>query len=112
MRPEPAILHLLRAGHLGEACVIAARRLRASGMNPAPAPIRGRGVRDGDWRELDRMGDAGVDPRRLAAALLIPIGDGAANILARLVLRREADGRDKTESFSVMQNKMQGGHVP
>lgn len=86
IRPEPSVLPLLRGGRLGEACVIAARRLRASGLNPMPGPLRGRGVRDGEWRELDHMGKAAVDPMRLAAALLIPIRNNAVSSLARLVL--------------------------
>lgn len=87
IRPEPSILHVLRGARLGEACAIAMRRLRASGLDPMPKPIRGRRVRDEDWRELDRMGRAGVDHRRLAAALLIPVSDDAVSTLIRLVIR-------------------------
>lgn len=87
IRPEPAILALLRAGRLGEACGIAMRRLRASGLNPLPAPIRGRRVRDGDWKELDGMGGAGLDARRLAAALLIPVRDSEVNRVFHLATR-------------------------
>lgn len=86
IRPEPSILNLLRSGRLGEACVIAMRRLRASGLDVMPRPIRGRRVRDGDWRELDRMGGAGIDSQRLAAALLIPITDEAVKRLVALVV--------------------------
>ncbi|MCS6290686.1 MAG: type I-U CRISPR-associated protein Csx17 [Nitrospira sp.] len=86
IRPESSILPLLRAGRLGEACIIAIRRLRASGLAPMPKPIRGHRVRDDDWRELDRMGIAGLDLRRLAAALLIPITDEAVNQLVRLIV--------------------------
>ena len=89
IRPEPAILNLLRGGQTGEACAIAMRRLRASGLNPLPGPIRGRGVRDDDWREMDDMKDASIDPQRLAAALLIPIQNKAVNRLIRLVIRGE-----------------------
>jgi CRISPR-associated protein Csx17 len=92
---DPAIPTLLRAGRLGEACVIAMRRLRAARLDPMPAPIRGRGLRDGIWMELDRMGRAGLDPVRLAAALLIPIGDHAVNTLIRLVIRQD-DLMDQT----------------
>lgn len=88
IRPEPAILSLLRVGRLGEACAIAMRRLRASGLNPMPAPIRGRGVRDRAWQELDGMGRAGLS-RRLAAALLIPIDDIAVNHLFHVATRGE-----------------------
>lgn len=89
IRSEPAILHLLSGGRLGEACAIAMRRLRASGLSPIPKPIRGRGVRDAEWLELDRMGDAGIDPRRLAAGLLIPIPDRAVDKLVRLVIHSD-----------------------
>ena len=87
IRPEPSILSLLRGGRLGEACVIAMRRLRASGLDPMPKPIRGRRVRDEDWRELDYMSGSGIDPQRLAAALLIPIREDAVNRLIALVIR-------------------------
>jgi CRISPR-associated protein Csx17 len=86
IRPEASILQLLRAGRLGEACVIGMRRLRASGLAPMPRPVRGRRVRDHDWDELNYQGSAGIDPLRLAAALLIPIGDDAVSRLVRLVI--------------------------
>ena len=40
IRPEPRLLPLLRAGQIGEACRIAAQRLRVSGLAPLPAPKR------------------------------------------------------------------------
>jgi CRISPR-associated protein Csx17 len=98
--PEPSIPHLLRAGRLGEACAIAMRRLRASGLNPMPRPIRGRRVRDDDWRELDRMGGSGIDPRRVAAALLIPIGDDAVGRLVRLAISGDDFVDDQAEAAS------------
>ncbi|MHB8382586.1 MAG: type I-G CRISPR-associated protein Cas8g1/Csx17 [Candidatus Binataceae bacterium] len=98
--PEPSIPHLLRAGLLGEACAIAMRRLRASGLHPMPRPIRGRHVRDDDWRELDRMGGSGIDPRRLAAALLIPIGDNAVGRLVRLAISGDDFVDDQAEAAS------------
>lgn len=86
--PEPAILHLIGGGRLGEACAIAMRRLRASGLDPMPSPIRARGVRDADWRELE--GEvADREALRLAAALLIPISDVALNRLFHLVIRTD-----------------------
>jgi len=88
IRPEPRVLHLLRAGRLGEACAIAMRRLRASGLAPMPRARAGR-TRDGDWEELDRLGAAGLDPARLAAALLIPISDRAVSRLVTLITRPE-----------------------
>lgn len=88
IRPEPRIMHLLRAGRLGEACAVAMRRLRATGLAPMPRARTGR-TRDGDWQELDRMGTAGIDPIRLAAALLIPISDRAVSRLVTLITRPE-----------------------
>lgn len=89
IRPEQSILQLLRGGRLGEACAIAARRLRASGLNPMPGRIRGWGVRDDNWRELDGMTSVGMDAKGIAAALLIPVSDEAVSKLARLVIRGE-----------------------
>lgn len=97
IRPEPSILPLLRGGRLGEACKIAMRRLRSSGLDPMPKPIRGRGVRDDDWRELDRMSGSGIDPQRLAAALLIPIREDAVKRLIDLVIRGDAIHDDQME---------------
>ena len=88
IRREPRIPHLLRAGRLGEACEIAMCRLRASGLAPMPRARAGRS-RDDDWKELDRMGSAGVDPARLAAALLIPISDAAVSRLVTHITRPE-----------------------
>jgi CRISPR-associated protein Csx17 len=88
VRPEPRISHLLRAGRLGEACTIAMRRLRASGLAPMPRARSGR-TRDNDWLELDQMGSAGTDPIRLAASLLIPIASASISTLVRLVTRTE-----------------------
>lgn len=102
IRPEPAILHLIRGQRLGEACSIAMRRLRASGFDPMPKPIRGRRVRDNDWRELEHMGHAGIDALRLAAALLIPIQDNAVSSLVRLVTCGGEIKDDRTESVATM----------
>jgi CRISPR-associated protein Csx17 len=93
---DPAIPILICGGRLGEACTIAMRRLRALGLDPIPQPIRGRGVRDDIWMELDHMGRAGFDPVRLAAALLIPIGDHAVNTLIRLVIHDDLIGQTTT----------------
>jgi CRISPR-associated protein Csx17 len=109
IRPEPSILHLLRGGRLGEACAIAMRRLRASGLHPMPGPIRGRRVRDDDWRELDRMGGAGIDPLRLAAALLIPICDDAVSRLVRLTIR---GGEVENEQTQTVAAKNHEGGMP
>ena len=98
IRPEPSILPLLRSGRLGEACVVAMRRLRSSGLAPMPAPIRGRGVRDNDWRELDRMASSTIEPQRLAAGLLIPIREDAVNRLVALVIRGDDIHDDQIET--------------
>lgn len=107
IRPEPAIVPLLGGSRLGEACAIAMRRLRASGLDPMPKPIRGRHARDGDWRELDRMGGSGIDPQRLAAALLIPISDDSVSRLVHLIIRGDeiVDGQSQT----VAETTLEGG---
>jgi len=97
---EPFIPYLLRAGRLGEACGIAAHRLRASGLDPMPKPIPGRRARDDDWRELDRSGGVGIDQRRLAASLLIPIGDDEVGRLVRLVISGGGSVNDQVEAAS------------
>jgi len=84
--PEPSIPHLLRGRRIGEACAIAMRRLRASSLSPIPRPIRSRGLRDNDWRELDHAGEGIIDPLRLTAALLIPISSDAVLKLKSLVI--------------------------
>jgi CRISPR-associated protein Csx17 len=87
IRPEPVILHLLNGGRIGEACAIAMRRLRASGLTPMPTPIRGGRIRDADWRELNNVTEGGINSLRIAAALLIPIDDSSVSRLVRLVIR-------------------------
>jgi CRISPR-associated protein Csx17 len=89
IRAELRVPHLLRAGRLGEACVIAVRRLRASGLAPMPHPQAGR-TRDRDWGELDVIGMTHLDPVRVAAALPVPIGDRGVQQLVRLITRPEA----------------------
>lgn len=85
--PEPRVLALLRAGRVGEACRIAAKRLRVSGMPPMPGPLPTGVMRDGDWSERT------VEYRRaqrLAAALLIPISSKSVNRLVHLVCRDQS----------------------
>lgn len=89
IRPEPRVPHLLRAGRLGEACVIAMRRLRASGLAPMPRARAGH-PRDSDWKELDLLRATGLHPIRLAAALVIPISDKAVSRLITIITRPEA----------------------
>ncbi len=86
IRPEPAILALLRAGRVGEAAAIAMRRLRASGLNPLPHRRSGGPSRDSVWREV-RMSPR--EGHRLAAALLIPIRAGAVNALVQQATRAD-----------------------
>jgi len=83
IRPEPRILSLLCAGRIGEACALAAHRLRVSGLTPMPGPTADGRRRDEVWSEI-------FNPRRgirLAAALLIPVSDASINQLVHLVCR-------------------------
>lgn len=84
IRPEPRILPLLRAGRVGEACRIAAQRLRVSGLAPMPGPLPTGEMRDDNWSE------GAMDSRRaqrLAAALLVPISSNSVDRLIHLVCR-------------------------
>ncbi len=82
--PEPRILPLLRAGRVGEACQIAAGRLRASGLPPMPGPRATGAIRDADWSECSSDHRRAL---RLAAALLVPIPSTSVNHLLHLVCR-------------------------
>lgn len=84
IEPEAEIVALLGGGHIGQACRIAMRRLRASGLAPLPHPRSGGVVRDADWQELDRLK---TDGQRLAAALLLPVGGTTIGTLHGLVVR-------------------------
>lgn len=91
IRPEPRILPLLRAGRIGEACRIAAQRLRVSGLAPMPGPLPTGVMRDDNWSE------GAMDSRRaqrIAAALLIPISSKSVNCLVDLVCRGESAAAD------------------
>jgi CRISPR-associated protein Csx17 len=68
IRSEPSILVSLRAGNTDMASAIATRRLRASGVIPMPGRLPGRHHRNPHFEEK-------IDPRLLAAALIIPIDD-------------------------------------
>jgi CRISPR-associated protein Csx17 len=83
IKPEPSIVSLLSAGHVGEACRIAMRRLRASGLSPLPHPRSGGVVRDAEWRELEFLGS---DGERLAAGLLLPLSYASIERLCALVI--------------------------
>jgi CRISPR-associated protein Csx17 len=78
VKSEPEILGRLRSGDVQGACEIAARRLRASGVVPMPAPTSG-----GTWRDI--APGLHLDPMRLAAALLYPARGTLT--LERLTLR-------------------------
>jgi CRISPR-associated protein Csx17 len=87
IRPEPRILPMLRAGRIGEACRIAAQRLRVSGLPPMPGPLPTGVMRDDSWSEWS----AGPHrAQRLAAALMIPILSNSVNRLVHLVCRHES----------------------
>jgi CRISPR-associated protein Csx17 len=74
IKHEPSVVPLLRAERVGEALEVAARRLRSSGLTPFTSEFR---YPDGEGA-------------RLAAALLIPIGEGEVRELAQMVLRPPA----------------------
>ena len=84
VRMEPRVFPLLRAGRLDEACAIASRRLRASGLVPMTAE------REGFRKTMSERTWGDADPLRLAAALLIPVSEGDVTALGRLVLRPTA----------------------
>jgi CRISPR-associated protein Csx17 len=83
-KPEPSILLLLRAGRIAEACQIALRRLRASGLEPLPYRSSIGTNRDESWREA-----VPLNGMRLAAVLLFPVLPPDIHTLRELVLRRE-----------------------
>lgn len=88
IRPEPRILPLLRAGRIGEACRIAAERLRVSGLSPLPGVLPDARTRDDVWSEF--VGDHRRG-QRLAASLLIPIDSSSVNRLIHLVCREQLE---------------------
>ncbi|HUJ08795.1 MAG TPA: type I-U CRISPR-associated protein Csx17 [Verrucomicrobiae bacterium] len=92
IKAEPSIVPLLAAGHVGEACRVVMRRLRASGLSPLPHPRSGGVVRDADWQELEYPGSNG---QRLAAALLLPVSYASIEQLRKLVVR---DAKDKLQT--------------
>ena len=85
IKPEPQLVTLLEAGHIGQACRIAMRRLRATGLAPLPHARSGGAVRDADWEELEHLK---TDGHRLAAALLLPISRASVEELYQLVVRK------------------------
>lgn len=92
IRPEPRVLPLLRGGRVAEACHIAHRRLRASGLTPLHGPKR-----TGVWRDSDWEPDRSLDSQRLAAALLLPVDNCVINQLIQLVTRQNS--KPETENL-------------
>jgi CRISPR-associated protein Csx17 len=87
LKPEPATIALLANGRIGEACKLGARRLRAKGYRPIPGRS-GRAInRDDDWLELAPDTIA----RRVAAALLFPVGSEDRQELRAMVLANDND---------------------
>lgn len=96
VRFEPRILPLLRTGRIGEACRIAAQRLRSSGLPPMPGPVHGV-VRDSTWGESSVAATDARRGARLAAALLVPISSPSVNHLVALISH---DQSAAAESFA------------
>ena len=76
---EPALIAMLRAGRVGDAYQAAIRRLRASGLPQTLSNTPG-------------IPDGSEQGRRLAAALLFPLGPAAYTALAELAFRRPGPG--------------------
>lgn len=88
IRPEPRILPLLRAGRVGEACRLAAQRLRVSGLPPIPGVLPNGTMRDDTW---DEVASDLSRAQQLAASLLIPIDSTSVNQLVHLVCRDQSE---------------------
>jgi len=87
VKPEASILTLLGANALGQACKLGVRRLRASGVVPMPRGSARRPNHDDDWNGISTS----YESKRIAGALLIPVGLPAAGRLASMVLARQTD---------------------
>lgn len=74
--PEPRVLSLLRAERTDQVVRIATQRLRASGLRPMVTPD------ENTWVE--------AQGRRLASALLFPIGSYSLDRLMRSVVRKDS----------------------
>ncbi len=94
IRTDPRVLPLLRAGRLEEACRIAHQRLRASGLTPLPGPTSSGFSRRSDWEH-----DPSLKPKRLAASLLLPVGNDVVNQLVHLVTRQDSQHETVSETF-------------
>ncbi len=90
VRPEPQILASLqsdRRNSISDACRVALRRLRASGITPMPHSTTNGKNRDSDWDEVGN----GISGRRLAASLLFPLASHSLMSLFNLVIRPETN---------------------
>jgi len=82
IKPEQAVLALLRAGHQEDAVNKAGRRLRASGLVPKSGRRPYVDRKNSDWKN-----SFGIQPQRLAAALLFPVSSSSIGALIELVIR-------------------------
>lgn len=91
IKAEAALVPLLLAGRLDDACQIATRRLRSSGLAPV-------GCITGD--------DPSLDCERLAAALLIPVAietqSGGTNAYFSRILRPMKAAEEQSESVEII----------
>ncbi len=90
---DPRIVPLLRSGRpnsVGDACRIAAQRLRNAGLQPLPHRRSGGPNRDTAWAQAG----SGIDGNRLAASLLYPISTRSIVRLLNLVTRPEEESAD------------------
>jgi CRISPR-associated protein Csx17 len=76
VKSEGRLIQLLRAERLGEACQLAARRLRNSGLRPVEI----------NWKAETYGGDA--TPKRLLASLLLPVNGWQMTQLWKLISRK------------------------
>lgn len=81
---KPEWISLMLADRPGEATALAARRLRNLGLSPTPH-------RRGRFAEEEFRLDPGVPGEKLAASLLLPLGQGTIRRLTESVLRISED---------------------
>lgn len=88
IKSDPRVLSLVRAGRIREACEIASRRMFVSGLMPIVGSAR-----SGLFRRVDKDIEQGVEPTRLAAALLLPVRGDELDRMIGLVVRQPTDTR-------------------
>lgn len=71
---------------MADACVVAMRRLRSTGLKPLPHRAGGGHSRDDTWADIH-----GAEPERLAAALLFPVSSAGIDELIQLVTRADEE---------------------